>query len=80
MVARPGQADPGQRPRAGLGPGQPGRVRRPGQATDQPVVRQGQLGEAVVARYMASAAAMAGLPERETVATINSAFRAAGVR
>ena len=34
-----------QRLRAGLGPGQPGRVRRPGQSFDLPVTGRGQLGD-----------------------------------
>src|SRR6185437_11223472 len=41
----PRQPDAGQRPRAGLGPGQPGRVRRPGQPADHAVVGRGQLGD-----------------------------------
>ena len=37
--------DPGQRADRRLGPGQPGRVRRPGQPVDGPVVGRGQLGD-----------------------------------
>ena len=44
-VRHPGDPDPGQVPDGGLGPGQPGRVRRPGQPVDRPVVGRGQLGD-----------------------------------
>ena len=41
----PRDPDPGQRTDRRLGPGQPGRVRRPGQPADGPVVGCGQLGD-----------------------------------